>query len=145
MFQITEATSFVQTWTRHSFHDNHVLVEALDTTGLSRAESNQRLAMLGDKALGMALIDDWRVTGEPKVTAMLILNNVASNVNLGEVASKAGLGLHIKANPGQVGPVSRKTLATTVEAVLGAIWEDSGKDIQAVKTAMMNMGLNTDG
>lgn len=135
MFQLTEATSFVETWTGHCLNDNRILFEVL------RADSNSRLAMLGDKALGLALIDNWRVTGESKGTATRILQGVASNANLGEVASRAGLEPHVVANPGHLGPILHRTLATAVEAILGALWVDSGKDIQAIKDAMTNMGL----
>lgn len=44
-------------------------------------------------------------------------------------------------NPGHCGPVSQGTLATTVEAILGAIYLDSDKDMDAVKSAMAALEL----
>lgn len=74
-----------------------------------------------------------------------MLVRVCSNDNLATVGFNVGLDAHIMVNPGQLGAVSRKTMATTVEAVIGAIYLDSGKDIEAAKDAMVCIGLNPSG
>jgi hypothetical protein len=69
-------------------------------------------------------------------------NQVATNANLANVAKEIGLVKHI-------GILDLKTkertnehqLGTIMEALLGAIHEDSGKDIAAVRCAMHKMGL----
>ena len=58
------------------------------------------------------------------------------------MARDAYIDQHVIVNPGHVGRVSVKTLATTVEAILGAIHLDTGKDIEAVGRAMALLGLS---
>lgn len=70
------------------------------------------------------------------------LQAIAGNTNLARVGRECGLDPHIITNPGHRGPISDKTLATTVEAILGAVFRDSGKDLVAVKNAMQKMGID---
>lgn len=53
----------------YTFSQRNILAEALDTTGMRTAESNQRLAMLGDAVLKMILLDDWYASGGAKGTS----------------------------------------------------------------------------
>jgi ribonuclease-3 len=66
---------------------------------------------------------------------------IISNQNLATVCDDSGMTRYINGNPSQQGVHSPKTRAATVEAVLGAIYMDSGKDINAVKAAMRAIGL----
>lgn len=50
----------------HTFNNNDLLREALDTTGMRTAESNQRLALLGDALLKTVLLDSWYAAGTAK-------------------------------------------------------------------------------
>ncbi|KAK5148906.1 hypothetical protein LTR04_000332, partial [Oleoguttula sp. CCFEE 6159] len=59
-------TRAIKAVTGYEFTNPANLSEALDTTGLHRRESNQRLALLGDAALKLALLDDWYPTGYTK-------------------------------------------------------------------------------
>lgn len=52
----------------YTFSHNNLLLEALDTTGLWTAESNQRLAMLGDALLKLILLEDWYASSNAKGT-----------------------------------------------------------------------------
>jgi dsRNA-specific ribonuclease len=69
------------------------------------------------------------------------ISSVGSNENLARVARQIGLdGGHIIVNPGHMGPPTDSMLATSVEAVLGAIYWDS-RDEQNVRRATTRMGL----
>jgi ribonuclease-3 len=68
---------------------------------------------------------------------------MASNANLATIARNAGIDQHVILHPGHVGKVSDKTLATTVEALLGAIYLDTAKDMEAVSRAMFRLRLST--
>lgn len=70
-----------------------------------------------------------------------MLKRVIANANLGRVGRDAGLQQHIIVNPGHVGDITERTMATTVEAILGAIYLDSKHDLEAVETAMVAFGL----
>jgi len=48
-------------------------------------------------------------------------------------------------NPGHRGPVSQATLSTTVEAIIGAVYLDSEKNLDAVRTFMEALGLTISG
>jgi hypothetical protein len=56
----------VQLAVGHSFNNKDLLLEALDTTGMRTAESNQRLALLGDALLKTILLDSWYAGGTAK-------------------------------------------------------------------------------
>lgn len=63
------------------------------------------------------------------------------NENMANIAEQLGLGPYLILHPGHVGKVSRKTLATGLEAIFGAIFQDSGEQIPAVKAAMQSIGI----
>jgi ribonuclease-3 len=52
---------------------------------------------------------------------------------------KCSLNNHITKNPSQGGTIPKAALASTVEAILGAVWLDSGKDINKVWFVMENL------
>lgn len=71
-----------------------------------------------------------------------ILAQVVSNANLAETAKEIGLVRHMSVlNPGIKDRGTDHILGTIVEALLGAIHEDSGKNMEAVRRAMYLMGL----
>lgn len=69
------------------------------------------------------------------------LQRFATNRFHAEVGSRFGIDEFIYKNPSQLGiPVSDRLLATTVEAMVGAVWLDSG-DIKAVEKVMLELGV----
>jgi ribonuclease-3 len=70
-----------------------------------------------------------------------LVSTIGSNINLAATAREAGLEEHVIVHPGHRGNVSDKTLATTIEALLGAVYLDSGKNIEGVSNAMNLLGL----
>lgn len=64
------------------------------------------------------------------------LQTIAGNTNLARAGRACGLDIHVVTNPGHRGLISNKTMATTVEAILGAIFLDAGKDLPVVKNVM---------
>ena len=71
----------------------------------------------------------------------LIVQQVANNTNLSTIGRQNGLAAYINTNPSQEGLISEKTLTNTVEALLGAVYLDSGNDLNAVKLVMRALGL----
>lgn len=143
----------------HTFGNTALLLEALDTTGMRTNESNQRLAMLGDALLKMILLDGWYAGSAPKGLHGAVyrsthsrsqhtgqgnnlVSTTGSNANLAVGALDAGIDQHVILHPGHIGKVSDKTLATTVEAILGAVYLDTAKDVDAVSRTMALLGLN---
>ena len=68
---------------------------------------------------------------------------IGCNANLAKVATRIGLDKYIVTAQG-IAP-TQSLLATTMEAVLGAIDCDSGEDANAVRKAMYMVGLTQAG
>jgi len=70
------------------------------------------------------------------------ISPVVSNANLARIAKDTGLLKHIQVlDPSISAITSVHRLGTIMEALVGAIHEDSGKDAEAVRGAMNRMGL----
>lgn len=70
-----------------------------------------------------------------------LLRQNVSNAALRVQASKAHLQTMIRLNPCQKGEAPQETLASTVEALVGAVWFDCGGDIDIVRGIMERLGI----
>jgi ribonuclease III len=62
-----------------------------------------------------------------------LVDDLASNDALSRIARENGLAKYIVKNPSQKGDIPPNTPASTVEAIFGAVWLDSNKDIKMVE------------
>jgi len=151
----TQAKAFLEQLIGRQMASDNLVREALD------ANVNVRLALYGDKILDAALFDDWYSSGATKGKLLprwlsgmsltfLVHAGIADNMRqsrhnnpyLANLAIASGLDVHVTRKVSQRNqPASAGTLATTVEAIVGAIYLDSGKDLEAVKRAIVAMGL----
>ena len=69
-----------------------------------------------------------------------MVSTIASNNNLATVGFRNGIDVAMNKNPSQYGQVSPDVMATTVEAIIGAIYLDAG-NFFAVKQAMTKLGV----
>ena len=69
------------------------------------------------------------------------MQTVAVNANLDRVARQRGLDKFVFRNGAQGYTVPTKVMTATLEAIIGGVWLDSSKDINAVKKVMMTLGL----
>ena len=58
-----------------------------------------------------------------------------------EKGRAAGIDAYVLLNPGHRGPVTDKVMANAVEAIIGAVYLDSGKDMESAKKLMMFLNL----
>ncbi len=149
----------VETLVQYRFHNPALLWEALqgpsviiDSTGKPvPPDGNKRLAIVGDAAIRLALAENWypgkTSKGKFTVTESNILfrlmqslgnfSNIAtavgSNANLNKIGLEIGLERFI------YGVFGGKTIADTVEAILGAVFLDSG--LKKVKDVMDTLDL----
>jgi len=72
-------------------------------------------------------------------TGNQLVQTIACNANLAKVATKIGFDKHVVTAQSIV--PTQSMLATTMEAVIGAIDCDSGEDANAVRDAMNKVGL----
>ena len=166
--QILGTAREVESIIGYTFTDPFTLWEALQAAGSGNTSAglrrfpngNKRLAVLGDTILQLVLVKDWYdstdARGLPKFrpfTCLLsdrgvgqaseITQRVASNANLDRTGRYHGLDDFIcrnpARNPAQPGYISPKTMADTVEAILGALYLDGG--IDHVRQVMQTLGL----
>ena len=139
----------------HHFLHRGLMEEALEETGLASA-GNERLALLGDKILALMLLRRWyhegNTTGMPTPSIMGIrliyteqgtslLQTYACNKQLASMARDLDLQRFIHQRPDLERSVPDSTLASTVEAILGAVWLDSDENVQQVNEVMEKIGL----
>jgi dsRNA-specific ribonuclease len=69
-------------------------------------------------------------------------SSVGSNRNLDRCGRENGLDKFITPHPSFVeGTIPPRTMSATVEALIGAVFLDSGENLEAVKRAMKGLGL----
>lgn len=118
----------------YRFRTPRYIKEAL----IPRPSSNQRLALVGDKIADAQLVTRWYDDERQPTPFMweIVRNRLVSNKNLAEV----GVRLRIQdCTLGHCG--TGKLLANTMEAIIGAVWLDSKRDIGAVDAVMERLGL----
>lgn len=111
-------------------------------------QGNKRLALVGDAVLRLCVLDEWYPNGADTGTAKKIVLKVSNrgvetgenlvqdlgtNENLKRIANEWKVADFLEENPTQEGEMPKATLASTVGAVIGAVWIDSHKDIVAVQ------------
>ena len=145
----------------YEFNDKTLLQQAFTAprTHTNPSDGNRRLALLGDAVLRIALMKYWYLTpGATRGNARSrkkfaradanvadgnhVLQSVATNDNLNNIGRNANLASFVICNPSQApGVISRRTMADTVEAILGAVYHDANINIVSVTPVMRNLGL----
>ena len=142
------------TFAGHIFSDPSILHEALMPaisrivlpSGRVALEGNRRLALRGDAILRLFLVEEWYHGPQRRGSAQEgWLDAMLSNKNLTDIAVERGLMWADYRSPeleqGVVGILDSEDPASTVEALTGAVWLDSGGDRVAVKGVMGALGL----
>lgn len=81
------------------------------------------------------------MTDSPPAQGNDLVSRNFSNANLASVARLHSLEPFIQVHPGQIGSASQGTLADALEAIVGAVWEDS-HDMDTVFTLLQTLGLD---
>ncbi|GIZ47290.1 hypothetical protein CKM354_001038500 [Cercospora kikuchii] len=156
--KVHQAHTFVLTYFDYDVSKLDLLYEAIDTSGLTGRQSNKRLALVGDGALDMAMKAAWYRTGEDKGGSSMnwlprhksdhatgvcsTWLSQLSNSRLAMIARWMELGTYLILNPGHRGVVSEGTLATSLEAIIGAIYIDCGENISTIETVMRTIAID---
>ncbi|MDI1491507.1 MAG: hypothetical protein OHK93_002716 [Ramalina farinacea] len=134
----------------YTFTDASILWEALQAPGAPRFDTNgrdfsngqKRLALVGDAVLKLVLLDEWYRGPRGIQIGNNQVATIGSNSNLAQTGRSHSLDTCIHNNPSAWGAVSNGVMAQTVEAILGAVWLDSGAGPMGAVTAVMNtLGL----
>lgn len=120
----------------YTFSDATLLQQALTHRSASK-KHNERLEFLGDAVLGLVIaqrvFEKFPKLPEGKLTRMR--SNLVKGETLAKVARELSLGELIKLGPGEMKSGGRRRdsiLADAVEALLGAIYVESGLDATTV-------------
>jgi dsRNA-specific ribonuclease len=70
-----------------------------------------------------------------------VLSKVGSNESLDTLGRRLALDKFVTKNPSHQGDVPRTTVASTVEALVGAVWIDTGNDFHQVQLVIQNIGI----
>ncbi|KAH7084239.1 ribonuclease III domain-containing protein [Paraphoma chrysanthemicola] len=131
----------IQDQVDYHFHDSALLREAFLASGApissvdveGPVKGNKRLALVGDAVLRLAVLDEWFESGTNTAEGHGRVVELGTNKRLAEVAQNWDLKKYVIENPSQQGEFPRELLASTVEAILGAVWLDSYRDFGKVQ------------
>ncbi|PCH53268.1 MAG: ribonuclease III [Cellvibrionales bacterium] len=116
----------------HNFSDARLFEQALTHRSYS-AKNNERLEFLGDAVLGVVISDILysRFKNAREGELSQLRASLVKGITLAEVARELGIAEHLRLGSGEMksGGARRDTiLADAMEAVIGAIFLDSGLD-----------------
>ncbi|PQE13240.1 hypothetical protein CJF30_00003113 [Rutstroemia sp. NJR-2017a BBW] len=136
----------VQAILGYTFDDQELLWSALHAAGslYGGRDGNKTMAMLGDAVLKLVLLVDLIPTGASRGSLGSISNltdSIVANQNLADICTNTGIVGYINGNQSHVGAQSPRTTSATIEAILAAVYLDSGKNIDDVRAAMTSLGL----
>ncbi|CAG8903497.1 unnamed protein product [Penicillium egyptiacum] len=148
----------------YEFHDKFLLDKAFEAAGATMAQGgNQRLALIGDAALRLVLYELGYESNEPtsetpstvlpfspsffvpvltvKGTMTMSQNTRATNQNLKRLGESLCLNAYFRLNPSAQGVAPKTMMATTMEAIIGAVYLDSGKDVMTTRVLVIRLGI----
>ncbi|KAK2882485.1 hypothetical protein FQN49_000315 [Arthroderma sp. PD_2] len=136
-------TEAVEGLLNYTFEDKNLPYQALSLPGAgSYAAGNRSLAQVGDAAIRLSLLSEGYLRGMARGRISAILGRNTNNTNLAGVGVRNNLGQYIYGNNSQGGVISPGSMATTVEALIGAVYLDSNKNMDKVQISMTALGLS---
>ncbi|GAB1734925.1 hypothetical protein NU219Hw_g4t1 [Hortaea werneckii] len=127
---------FIERVTGYRFRSEDLLQTALI------AFYHKRMALVGDTVLKTAILDDWYEEGTTVERGHNLQQKLAENATPQAWARQVDLGPLIVLHAGQVpGNISSRQLSDAVEALILAIWLDTGKDLDVIKQVIRTMDL----
>jgi len=145
----------------YKFSNLSLLSEAFEAAGSGPApQGSKRLAHVGDGVLRLVLYLDGygrsACTGNfysflfPSILTNIPLligdiarfhDHNACNANLAMQGFARGLHTFIRLNPSALGLVPDKLMATTMEAIIGAVFLDSNQNMDIARNVIVELGL----
>ncbi|KAL2830324.1 ribonuclease III [Aspergillus cavernicola] len=127
-----------------TFQDEALPSETFRASGVPHRDGNdgnKSLAQIGDTVLQLYLQLEGRARRASRDHISEVTKKVAGNANLTQRGFALGIDAYIHNNPSQGSYISDKLMATTMEAILGAVFLDRGRDLAAVKPVIIALGL----
>ncbi|KAJ6021098.1 hypothetical protein N7540_006602 [Penicillium herquei] len=127
---------------QYEFQDKRLLEQALEAAGsTSRPEGNKRLALLGGAALQLSHHEVGFEARQSIGHITISLSKKASKENLTAIGFSLGLNKFIILNLSSQGVVQPRLMATTVEALIGAVYRDSQNSTQVALSVIKALGI----
>ncbi|KAJ5941932.1 hypothetical protein N7516_002100 [Penicillium verrucosum] len=125
----------------YSFANDALLREALQVSSGFNGDGNKKLALIGDTILDLVIVtlgcDKNKTRGEISIT----IQQRASNAYLADQGFIHGIDKFIVKNPCQC-KIMPNVMATTMEAIIGAVYLDCNQQIQPCIDVMTALGLS---
>ncbi|OQD75521.1 hypothetical protein PENDEC_c007G02304 [Penicillium decumbens] len=124
----------------YEFQEKSLLLKALEAAGATAAsQGNKRLALIGDAALRLVLYE-FGYEDQATIYDMTQAQNIrATNQNLAQIGFTLGLDVYIQLNPSAQGVVPGRLMATTIEAIIGAVYLDCNKNIMVIRPLILHL------
>lgn len=127
----------------YNFQRPELLEEALKLPGPGTVrDGNKRLALVGEASMISASIYSWYPSRSPKKTWDDHRQNILGNTNCAEAAKSTGLVFCRERNNSQTS-FSNNQAATLLQAVVGAVYVDSNGNMDAVRSVMETLGIES--
>lgn len=143
----------------YEFNDMALPRKALEAAGATMArEGNKPLALIGDAILRLVLYElhyeeeaSIRLPHYYDVSLHCVIadkgigvmtnaqNTRATNENLAQIGFSLGIDAYIQLNPSSQGVVNERLMATTMEAIIGAVYLDSGKNVMTTRLVVIRL------
>ncbi|KAJ5346996.1 ribonuclease III domain-containing protein [Penicillium brevicompactum] len=126
----------------YRFTDRLELRQALQLADSIHQDGNKNLALLGDTVIRLVFVQEGLCRGAPRGQINNTISQKSSNVYLAQRGFSAGLAECVYKNQSQGNTIYPGPMATTVEAIVGAVFKDSGEKITAAKGTMEALGIS---
>ncbi|KAJ5231109.1 hypothetical protein N7489_011817 [Penicillium chrysogenum] len=126
---------------QYRFVDRELLREALQASTDRNQDGNKTLAFFGDLVLDLVLAISGRKENKPRGKIKEMSEQKAGNVHLSKQGFDLGIDKFIVKNPSQT-VVGINVMATTMEAIVGAVYLDCNKQIAPCADVMVALGLS---
>ncbi|KUM65318.1 hypothetical protein ACN42_g1772 [Penicillium freii] len=125
----------------HSFANGALLREALHVPSGWNGDGNKDIALIGDPILKLVIGISGRNKNKTKGEISNMIQQRASKANLAKRGVIHGIGKFIVKNPCQ-SDITRNVMATTMQAIVGAVYVDCNGKIPPCVTVMTALGLS---
>ncbi|KAL3465721.1 ribonuclease III domain-containing protein, partial [Aspergillus heterothallicus] len=122
--------------------DPNRMMGSLRAAGVLDRDGNKKLALIGDSVLRTHIQIKGYERGMTRGEIDGMVKHLACNAHLAQRGFAARLERYIWNNPSQGTQISEGLMATTVEAIIGAVYLDNGKDLAAIESIITAFGLN---
>ncbi|PYH91187.1 ribonuclease III [Aspergillus ellipticus CBS 707.79] len=126
----------------YRFTDRLQLRQALQLADSIHQNGNKNLALLGDTVIKLVLVKEGLRRHATRGRISNILSEKASNAYLAQQGFSKGLAACVFNNKSQGNNIYAGPMASTLEAIVGAVFKDSNENIAAAKGVMDAMGIS---